>query len=257
MKLFHNKLIGKLLAAILGIACAVYFGWTFSFFAYWLAQSFIGDSAISPRIAAWIGGVIMFLAVVFVFFFAEYAKEEVDAYSEFRGDYSFSKALRQLKWAILFVELGSLLFRLFQLNFAPIGIAMVAIGLALLYLAHLFGKVLHAQVNVPLDIEAGRVREDAGRKALGAVRRGLDRITNADDLRRIHAGDFSPIDKIKDEDEQDRSDEITRKKKRDREIEAKRASDKQATQDYLKPRDKISSNGHVPPWDSSKHTGGF
>ncbi len=244
MKLFHNKVIGKLLAAVLGVACAVYFGWTFSFFAYWMAQSFIGDSNISPQVAAWIGGVIMFLAVVFVFFFAEYAKEEVDAYSDFRGDYSFSKALRQLKWAILFVELGSLLFRLFQLHFAPIGIAMVAIGLALLYLAHLFGKVLHAQVNVPLDIEAGRVREDAGRKALGAVRRGLDKITSADDLRKIHAGDFSPIDKVKEEDEHDRSNEDARAKARQREIEAKRTSDRQATQDYLKPRDKATSNGH-------------
>src|SRR6266581_4312248 len=207
MKLFHNKVIGKLLAAVLGVACAVYFGWTFSFFAYWMAQSFIGDSNISPQVAAWIGGVIMFLAVVFVFFF---------------------------------VELGSLLFRLFQLHFAPIGIAMVAIGLALLYLAHLFGKVLHAQVNVPLDIEAGRVREDAGRKALGAVRRGLDKITSADDLRKIHAGDFSPIDKVKEEDEHDRSNEDARAKARQREIEAKRTSDRQATQDYLKPRDKAT-----------------
>lgn len=246
MKLLHNKLIGKLLAAVLGIACAVYFGWTFSFFAFWLAQSFIGDSAISPQVAAWIGGVIMFLAVVFVFFFAEYAKEEVDAYSDFRGDYSFSKALRQLKWAILFVELGSLLFRLFQLQFAPIGLAMVAIGLALLYLAHLFGKVLHAQVNAPLDIEAGRVREDAGRKALTAVRRGLDKITSADDLRKIHHGDFSPIDAVRDADEQDRSNEDARARARRREIEAKRASDKQATADYLKPRDKAASNGHSP-----------
>jgi hypothetical protein len=246
MKLLHNKVIGKLLAAVLGIACGVYFGWTFSFFAYWLAQSFIGDSNLSPHVAAWIGGVIMFLAVIFVFFYAEYAKEEVDAYSDFRGDYSFSKALRHLKWAILFVELGSLLFRLFQLQFAPIGIAMVAIGLALLYLAHLFGKVLHAQVNVPLDIEAGRVREDAGRKALGAVRRGLDRITNADDLRRIHAGDFTPIDAVRDADEHDRSNEDARAKARQREIEAKRAADRQATQDYLRPRDKAASNGHSP-----------
>lgn len=244
MKLLHNKFIGKLLAAVLGIACAVYFGWTFSFFAYWLADSFIGDSAISPQVAAWIGGIIMFLAVVFVFFFAEYAKEEVDAYSEFRGDYSFSKALRQLKWAILFVELGSLLFRLFELQFAPIGIAMVAIGLALLYLAHLFGKVLHAQVNVPLDIEAGRVREDAGRMALMAVRKALGKVKSADDLRSIHAGDFTPIDKIKEEDEHDRSNEIAREKARQREIAAKRDSDRQATQNYLKPRDKASSNGH-------------
>jgi hypothetical protein len=246
MKLLHNKLIGKILAATLGIACAVYFGWTFSFFAYWLANSFINDSAISPHVAAWIGGSIMFLAVIFVFFYIEYSKEDVDAYSEMRGDWSFSKAVRQARWAILAVELGSLLFRLIQLQFAPVGIAMVAIGLALLYLAHIFGKILHAQVNVPLDVEAGRVREDAGRKALGAVRRGLDRITNADDLRRIHAGDFTPIDKVKAEDEHDRDNETAREKARQREIAAKRDSDRQATQDYLKPREKASSNGHGP-----------
>lgn len=246
MKIFHNKLIGKILAAVLGIACAVYFGWTFSFFVYWLAASFISDSALSPNVAAWIGGIIMGMAVVFVFFFAEYAKEDVDAYSDFRGDYSFSKALRQLKWAILFVELGSLLFRLIQLHFAPVGIAMVAIGLALLYLAHLFGKVLHAQVNVPLHVMAGRVKDDAGRKALMGVRNAVSKITNPDDLRRIHAGDFSPIDKLKDDDELDRSHEADRAKARQREIEAQRDRNQKATQDYLRPRDKTASNGHGP-----------
>jgi hypothetical protein len=36
MKLFHNKLLGKILAVLFGLAAALYFAWTFSYFGLWL-----------------------------------------------------------------------------------------------------------------------------------------------------------------------------------------------------------------------------
>src|SRR5258708_18996315 len=155
LKLFHNKFLGKILAVLFGLAAALYFAWTFSYFGIWLGERFQGVFSVSPFIVGVISGIVMFLAVLYSYFYIEYAKEDIRAYELDRGDGSFMRAHKQLKWGVLGLELFSLLFRLFQLNFALIGIAMVGIGLALLWLAHLFGKVLHAQVNVPHHVEAG------------------------------------------------------------------------------------------------------
>lgn len=236
MKLFHNKFIGKLLAFILGFACAVYFGWTFSFFGFWMGEKFQGAFPEAPQTIAAACGVVMFLAVVYTFFFLEYAKEDVLAYEDDKGDGSFYKALRQLKWAVLGLEVFSLLFRLFQLNFATIGLAMVGIGIVLLWLAHLFGKVLHAQVNVPHDVEAARVMDEAGRKVWGKTRNLLGRVESVDDLRRVAAGDLTPIDKLKDAGERDRIDNETRAEQRRKEAQERRDAARQAASRHLKPR---------------------
>lgn len=236
MKLLHNKFIGKLLALILGLACAVYFGWTFSFFGFWMGEHFQGALPEAPTTIAMACGVVMFLAVVYTFFFAEYTKEDVLAYEDDKGDGSFIKALHQLKWAVLGLELFSLLFRLFQLNFAFIGLAMVGIGLALLWLAHLFGKVLHAQVNVPHDVEASRVMNEAGRKVWSETRKQLAKIKNVDALRRVAAGDLSPIDQVRDVDEQERIGSDTRAAERRREDQERRNRARQAASRHLAPR---------------------
>lgn len=236
MKLLHNKFVGKLLALILGLACAVYFGWTFSFFGFWMGEHFQGAFPEAPTTIALACGIVMFLAVVYTFFFAEYTKEDVLAYEDDKGDGSFIKALKQLKWAVLGLELFSLLFRLFQLNFAPIGLAMVGIGLVLLWLAHLFGKVLHAQVNVPHDVEASRVMNEAGRKVWSETRKHLSKIKDVDALRRVAGGDLTPIDAVKDTDERERFDSDTRASQRRREAQERRDHARQAASQHLKPR---------------------
>ncbi len=256
MKLFHNKFIGKLLALILGLACALYFGWTFSFFGFWMGERFQGAFPEAPQTIALACGAVMFLAVVYTFFFAEYTKEDVLAYEDDKGDGSFIKALHQLKWAVLALELFSLLFRAFQLNFAPIALAMVGIGLALLWLAHLFGKVLHAQVNVPHDVEASRVMNEAGSKVWSETRKHLGKIKDVDKLRRVAAGDLRPIDDVKDANERDRVDSDTKAAQRRREDQRRREEARIAAAKHLAPRtfddpvdimDSVpSSNGHSP-----------
>ncbi len=240
MKLFHNKLIAKLLSIILGLACAFYFGWTFSFFGYWMGQHFQGAIPEAPAGIAIACGVVMFLAVIFVFFYAEYVKEDVQAYEDDRGDGTFIKAFDHLKRAILYLELFSLLFRWFQLAFGLIGIPMIGIGLALLYLAHLFGKILHAQANVPHDVEASRVMRDAGSRVWEQTRKTMKGIKSVDDLRRIAAGDLRPIDQVKEAGERDRQENATRQQERRRENQQQREREREAAHRHLAPRDEGS-----------------
>ena len=255
MKIFHNKLIGKLLALILGLACAVYFGWTFSFFGFWMGEKFQGAFPEAPTTIALACGAVMFLAVIYTFFFFEYVKEDVLAYEDDKGDGSFYKALKQLKWAVLGLEIFSLLFRLFQLNFAPIGFAMVGIGVMLLWLANLFGKTLHAQVNVPHDVEASRVMNEAGRRVWTLTRSHLSRIKDVEKLRRVADGDLRPVDEVKDVEERERLGSETRAARRRKEEQERRDKARQAASRHLAPRyedpvdfiEPPSSNGSKQP----------
>lgn len=210
MKLYHNKFISKLLAIILGLACALYFGWCFSFFGSWMGEKFHGAIPQGPTMIAIACWIVMSLAVIYTFFYAEYTKEDVLAYEDDRGDGSFERALKQLKWGILGLELFSLLFRWFQLNFALIGIAMIGIGLVLLWLAHLFGKILHAQANVPYSVESERVMNEAGTRMWSIAGRHARKIKDIDKLRSISGGNLDPIDDVKDVREQERIGNETR-----------------------------------------------
>ncbi len=249
MKLLHNKFIGKILALLLGLACAVYFGWTFSFFGFFMGTHFQGAFPEAPTTIALACGLVMFLAVIYTFFFAEYTKEDVLAYEDDKGDGTFIRALKQLKWAVLGLELFSLLFRLFQLNFALIGLAMVGIGLVLLWLAHLFGKVLHAQVNVPHDVEASRLMTEANRRVLSESYKNLGRVKNINALRRIGSGDFTPIDDVKDADERDRIGSDTRAAQRRREDQERRNKARQAATRHLAPRGTEDLAGMPPSYN--------
>jgi hypothetical protein len=252
MKLFHNKVLGKILAVLFGLAAASYFAWTFSYFGLWLGERFQGVFPEAPATVGLICGFVMFLAVLYSYFYIEYAKEDVRAYELDRGDGTFLRSLKQLKWGVLALEVFSLLFRLFQLDFAPIGFAMVGIGLALLWLAHLFGKVLHAQVNVPHDVEAGRTMEEAGRQVWRAAPRLMKRMSH-EQLRRLASGDPQPLDEVNDQLAREREREVSNAERRAREDQERRARARQMNLRYLAPHrsddpvDVISSaNGSSP-----------
>lgn len=184
-------------------------------------------------LACWI---VMSLAVIYVFFYIEYTREDVQAYEDERGDGSFERALKQLKWGILGLELFSLLFRWFQLNFALIGVAMIGIGLFLLFLAHLFGKVLHAQANAPYDVESDRVMREAGTRMWSIAGKHARKIKDIDTLRSISAGILDPIDKVKDIREQERIGAETRAEERRREAQNRRERAREAAKRFMKPR---------------------
>jgi hypothetical protein len=246
MKLFHNKLLGKILAVLFGLAAACYFAWTFSYFGLWLGERFQGKFSEAPAAVGLICGLVMFLAVLYSYFYIEYAKEDVRAYELDRGDGTFLRALKQLKWGVLALELFSLLFRLFQLNFAPVGFAMIGIGLALLWLAHLFGKVLHAQVNVPHDVEAGRTMEEAGRQVWRAAPRLMKRMSH-EQLRRLASGDPQPLDEVNDQLSREREQEVTNAERRAREDQERRDRARAMNSRYLAPRSTDDGADLLPP----------
>ncbi len=235
MKLFHNKFLGKILAVLFGLAAALYFAWTFSYFGIWLGERFQGVFPESPFIVGVISGIVMFLAVLYSYFYIEYAKEDIRAYELDRGDGSFMRAHKQLKWGVLGLELFSLLFRLFQLNFALIGIAMVGIGLALLWLAHLFGKVLHAQVNVPHHVEAGRVADEAGRTVWSRAKELMKHMDN-EQLIRLASYDPQPLDEVERKQAQAREREVSNAEKRAVENQERNEKAKKMNTRYLSPR---------------------
>lgn len=253
MKFFHNKFVGRLLSVILGVACAIYFGWTFSYFGFWMGEKFQGALPEAPSLVALACGLIMFLFVIFAFFYYEYTKEDVQGYEDDKGDGSFIGALHQLKWAVLGLELFSLLFRLFQLNFAPVGIAMVGIGVVLLWLSHLFGKILHAQANAPTDIEMDRISEEAKNRAAAIARAEMHNIDDLESLRRIGDGDFSPIDGVKEARDHEITEQQTNAEKRRKDAQAQREKARASTRRWLTPRkpedpadfiEQPSQNGH-------------
>ncbi len=243
MKIFHNKVIGKILAVIFGLAAAGYFAWTFSFFGVWLGERFTSVVPEAPNVIGLICAGVMFIAVLFSFFYIEYAREDVRAYEIDRGDGTFMRALHQLKIAVLGLEGFSLIFRLFQLAYGPgnlpeniaLGLAMVGVGLALLWLAHLFGKVLHAQVNAPHDVEAGRVMDEAGRRVWQEAPRLMKKM-NADQLRRLSDGDHSPLDEVLDSEGREREREVSNAEKRAREDQERREKQRGLNRRFLAPR---------------------
>ena len=261
MKLFHNKFIGKALAVLFGVGAAGYLAWTFSYFGAWVGSTFLDQTLPGAALTLTIFcAIVMALAVLYVFFYIEYAKEDVEAYEYDRGDGSFIKAFRGLKRGVLGLELFSLLFRFVQLLIMPgswaahlaLGLAMAGVGFALLYLAHLFGKTLHAQVNRPYEVEAERLSNDAGNEVINKSRKHFKRL-GVDQLRRVANGDFSALDDVRDADEQERIDEANERAQKRADWQARKGKAKSAMTKFLQPRDEDptpaplelpGSNGH-------------
>lgn len=260
MKLFHNKFIGKALAVLFGLAAAGYFAWTFSYFGAWIGATFLEQTL--PGAAETLTifcAAIMALAVLYSFFFIEYAKEDVEAYEYDRGDGSFNRALKRLKWGVLGLELFSVLFRFIQLLIMPgnwaahlaLALAMAGVGLALLWLAGLFGKVLHAQVNVGYEVEAERLQNEAGHEVIHKSRKHFRKLT-VDQMRRVAAGDFSALDDVRDADEQERLDAANERMQKRADWQARKGKAKSAMTKFLQPRgddpadflEQPSHNGH-------------
>lgn len=203
MKVFHNKLIQKLIVVALGLLSAGYFAWNFYYFGYWVGTHFLSTVFEGPDMLGYLCAALMFGAVITVFFYAEYMYEDVKAYSDAKGDKSFVDAFKEIKWWVTGLEVFSVLFRWYILNWSVVGFILLGAGLVLMRFTFVLGKAFHAQVNRPHEVEAGRIMEEAGRMVWEKGRKNL-RHMNADQLRRVATGDPLPIDEVKDIREQER-----------------------------------------------------
>lgn len=244
LKLIHNKFIGKFLAVALGLITAAYFSWGFYYFGEWVGHQFLEFPG-GPLALGIVCASIMCIAVLYSFFYWEYAREDVESYEDDRGDGSFESSLNQLKWAVRLMEVFSLLFRwwILQWNFA--GLIMVLIGIALLWLSHILGKVLHAQTNAPHDVQAERIMNEAGMQLWSGAPKLLKRMS-ASQLKRIAQGDPRPLDEVKDISERDRQDTESRREERRRERQQQRGQNRKFVTGFLQgdPTPSASPDGY-------------
>ncbi len=236
LRLIHNRGIVKYCLSIVGIIIALYFAWSFYPFGEWAGKQFLGDVPGGPQMLGFICAAILGGLVLILLFHKEYMKEDVKAYSLAKNDNSFTNALNLFVWFVMGLELFSALFRYWltasQGNIAYIVFGVGIIGMGLTYI---IGKVLHAQVNRPAEVEAQRVINDAGNLVMERASRDMGKLS-ADDLRHVHSGNFRPLNFIQDakakrakrkadEEEAKHKDRLTQSQK-----------GQQAAQNFLKPR---------------------
>lgn len=235
MRIILNGTIGKFLAIIEGLVTAGYFAWGLYYFGEWMGKTFLENIPGGSQTLGILCAVIMFLAVLYRFFYIEYAREDVHAYEDDRGDGSFEKALKQLQWIVLFLEIGSLAFRWWVAQWSFPGLVMVFIGLLLLWLSYILGKVLHAQVNRPQDVEADRIMYKAGSRIWQGLGKHINHM-NVDQLRRIASGDPTPLDEVKDLSTREREREMSRAEQRRQEGQERRNRARDFATGFLAPR---------------------
>jgi hypothetical protein len=233
MKLFHNGFIGKALILLAALGIAGYFAWSFYPFGYWFGSTFLESIPRSAELFGYLAAAIMAVMVVFGFFYAEYTREDVEAYEAHKGDGSFIKAFREMKWWIVGVEVFSLLFRWYMVHWSFLGIIVIGVGMVLLRLSFVLGKVIHAQANRPYEVIAERAMDQAGRDVVTDGMRYLKKMT-VEQKRRFFNGDASVVGEVKDVKENERIANERKRKEREEEVAKIREKSKNVTHQLLK-----------------------
>lgn len=197
LRLLYNRTIVKYALALLGIVIALYFAWNFYPFGEWSGKQFLNDVPLGPQILGAICAFIMFGLVLLLVFHKEYMKEDVKAFGAMKGDQSYERALSLLVWFAIGLEGVSIIFRVTILNTGKFNPVLIGAGVLGMGLSYVISKVLHALVYRPPSMEAERIMTDAGNLVMSRAGKDMGKLGN-DDLRRIHRGDFNPINMVQD-----------------------------------------------------------
>src|SRR5215831_2699086 len=128
LHLIHNRSIVKYFLAVLGLAFAFYFAWSFYPFGEWVGNHFLQDAPGGPSVLGLVSAAILGGCVLMVVFYKEYIKEDTHAYSLATGDASFVNAFKWFVWFVMGIELFSVLFRAILLNFSPVSWVILGVG---------------------------------------------------------------------------------------------------------------------------------
>ena len=246
LRLLHNRSIVKYFLAALGLAFAFYFAWSFYPFGEWVGNHFLQDAPGGPKLLGLLSAAILGGCVLIVVFYKEYIREDTQAYSLATGDASFMKAFKWFVWFVIGLELFSVLFRALLLNFSPVSIVMLGVGVLGMGVTYVVGKILHVQMNRPPSVAAKYMREEAGRSVFEEghkLARGK-RLTIAQ-KRLIANGNPEPIDQVRDEKAREREEEVRRVAERRRIAEEEQARNAEFYQKMLATPDSTSTNGHT------------
>jgi hypothetical protein len=244
LRLLHNRSIVKYFLAALGSAFAFYFAWSFYPFGEWVGNHFLQDAPGGPGLLGLMSAVILGGCVLIVVFYKEYIKEDTLAYSLATGDASFANAFR---WFVLFVmglELFSVLFRAILLNFSPVSMVILGVGVLGMAVTYVIGKILHVQMNRPPSVAARYMREEAGRSVFEEGHKLVrgKKLTTAQ-KRQIASGNPEPIDEVRDEKAREREREVAAVEERRRMAEEEQARNNDFYQKMIAPVESSSPNG--------------
>lgn len=231
----------------MGLVLALYFAWSFYPFGDWSGRQFLTDLPfnIGPYMLGIVCALIMFGLVCLMLFHKEYMKEDVKAFSALKKDKSFEYALHAFVLLVLGLELFSVIFRITLLGTSKFNTVMFGIGIVGIGLSWILGKVLHAQVNRPAPVEAGRIMNEAGNLAMEKVGRDMDKLS-ADELREVKAGNFSPLERWNDmrNARKYKKELAKQQKQQEKDRQASEAAiaaqrNEEVSDNYLKPRDPV------------------
>lgn len=203
MKLFHNATIGKLLAIVFAVGIHAMFAVGAYYLGLFLADLILDQAGgVIAQVIAIGYAVAVFLGSSWAFIYGEYAKQDVSAYASVYGGWG-AWSLRALLLFIGANEVGSLGFRLTQVSDPNRRIWLAVAGLALLGIAYMLGKVIHAMANRPVQVQVSRMIDAVGRSYVDDVTRNATKLTAADKLR-VLQGDITPLNEVRDVREQER-----------------------------------------------------
>jgi hypothetical protein len=249
LRIIHNRSIVKYCLSLVGIGIALYFAWSFYPFGEWAGKQFLSDVPKGPQIMGVICAAVLGGLVLILLFHKEYMREDVRAYSIAKNDTSFIQALNWFVWFVMGLELFSIVFRCFVLNWNKYSIVLFGVGLVGMGLTYIIGKVLHAQVNRPAEVEASRLMNDAQNEVLGRASKDMGKLTS-DDLRHVGAGNFHPLNAISDARSNRARAKAAKEEQKHMDWLAQSQQGQQAAKRFLEPRssDPIdvipSNNGH-------------
>lgn len=242
LRLIHNRSIVKYVLATVGIIIAGYFAWSFYPFGEWSGKTFLPDVPGASTLLGLICAGILGGLVLLMLFHKEYMKEDVRAYGLLKGDKSYEHALNMFVWFVMAMEGASILFRVIILNTNKYTPVLVGVGVVGMVLTYIIGKVMHAQVNRPAEVEAERVMNDAKNSVMEDAGRDLNKLT-ADEKRRIGEGDLNPLNRISDyrnarrwKKQRAAEQKAQERDRRDSEAAAARERSRKAAEKFLKPR---------------------
>ncbi len=196
MKLIHNDKVALGWAIFVELVAHGFFA-----FQAFLLGGFLGEIALANMfgtaagnaIGSWALAIFMFGAAMQAFVLGEYMKEHVASYEYKRGDGSYMRSWKSIRWIVGGLELSSLAFRcfvVFQQGDYRQAVIVGVFGALLLYYAYAQAKVIHASVNRPVEYDVYRARQEVGRDLVKDVV-GSSRYMTPQEKADFYTGDLS------------------------------------------------------------------
>jgi hypothetical protein len=136
------------------------------------------------------------------------------------------------------------LFRAILLNFSPVSIVLLGVGMLGMAVTYVIGKILHVQMNRPPSVAAKYMREEAGRSVFEEgyqLVRGKKLTTTQ--KRQIASGNPAPIDEVRDEKAREREREVRAAEERRRIAEEEQTRNDEFYRKMISPVESSSPNG--------------